>query len=132
MRDFPLLQNTLAVLRLRLAESRPSLLSAGGVQSDRASVSMSSAAALFGLLSCVLAARVCAESSRSKFGSRSDGTADLIHSPSGSDYLLTESRMEPLFDPSTPRNITIASGKTAYLPCRVRHLGERTVSRRCY
>lgn len=47
----------------------------------------------------------------------------------GSDFLLpSENRMEPLFDPKTPRNITIASGKTAYLPCRVRHLGERTVS----
>lgn len=37
----------------------------------------------------------------------------------------------PYFDNSTSRNITTTSGKTAYLPCRVRHLGERTVSWIC-
>lgn len=111
-------------------EYRSSLLSAGGVESDRESVSMSSAAALFGLLSCVFVC-VSAESPRSKLTGRTDA-ADLIRSSAGSDYLLTENRMEPLFDSSTPRNITTASGKTAYLPCRVRHLGERTVSRCCY
>ncbi|XP_071037272.1 uncharacterized protein [Parasteatoda tepidariorum] len=34
----------------------------------------------------------------------------------------------PYFDNSTSRNITTTTGKTAYLPCRVRHLGDRTVS----
>lgn len=34
----------------------------------------------------------------------------------------------PYFDNSTSRNVTTTSGKTAYLPCRVKHLGERTVS----
>lgn len=34
----------------------------------------------------------------------------------------------PYFDNSTSRNVTTTSGKTAYLPCRVRHLGDRTVS----
>ncbi|XP_055939923.1 uncharacterized protein LOC129969387 isoform X1 [Argiope bruennichi] len=34
----------------------------------------------------------------------------------------------PYFDNSTSKNVTTTSGKTAYLPCRVRHLGDRTVS----
>lgn len=34
----------------------------------------------------------------------------------------------PYFDNDTSRNVTTMSGKTAYLPCRVRHLGDRTVS----
>lgn len=37
-------------------------------------------------------------------------------------------RIEPYFDNVTSKNITTSSGKTAYLPCRVQHLGDRTVS----
>lgn len=45
------------------------------------------------------------------------------------DYLFQERhRSEPTFDQSTLRNVTTASGKTIYLPCRVRNLGDRTVS----
>ena len=36
-------------------------------------------------------------------------------------------RLDPVIDASTPRNITTASGKTVFLPCRIRHLGDRTV-----
>ncbi|XP_030385398.1 junctional adhesion molecule A [Scaptodrosophila lebanonensis] len=36
--------------------------------------------------------------------------------------------MEPYFDPSTPRNVTALMGKSAYLSCRVRNLGNKTVS----
>ncbi|GFQ68958.1 hypothetical protein TNCT_548231 [Trichonephila clavata] len=38
----------------------------------------------------------------------------------------------PYFDNSTSKNVTTTSGKTAYLPCRVRHLGDRTVSDSSY
>jgi hypothetical protein len=47
------------------------------------------------------------------------------------DYLFPDKdRPEPTFDETTARNITVASGKTVYLPCKVRHLGDRTVSNR--
>ncbi|XP_029405350.2 peroxisomal membrane protein PEX14 isoform X2 [Bactrocera dorsalis] len=36
--------------------------------------------------------------------------------------------IEPYFDPSTPRNVTALMGKSAYLSCRVRNLGNKTVS----
>ncbi|XP_076305276.1 kin of IRRE-like protein 3 isoform X1 [Tachypleus tridentatus] len=36
--------------------------------------------------------------------------------------------IQPYFDSGTATNITTTPGKTAYLPCRVRHLGDRTVS----
>ncbi|XP_054277874.1 igLON family member 5-like isoform X2 [Macrosteles quadrilineatus] len=35
---------------------------------------------------------------------------------------------DPYFDPLTPRNVTALVGKSAYLSCRVRNLGNRTVS----
>ena len=35
---------------------------------------------------------------------------------------------EPFFDATIPRNVTALVGKTAYLSCRVRNLGNRTVS----
>src|SRR5687768_7002146 len=38
-------------------------------------------------------------------------------------------RIEPYFDNATELNITTSAGKTVYLPCRVHHLGDRTVSR---
>lgn len=41
-------------------------------------------------------------------------------------------RLEPIFDETTPRNVTTAVGKTVYLPCRVRYLGDRTVSERTF
>lgn len=45
------------------------------------------------------------------------------------DYLFQEKhRSEPVFDESTTKNVTTASGKTVYLPCRIRNLGDRTVS----
>ncbi|KNC32896.1 hypothetical protein FF38_09216 [Lucilia cuprina] len=36
--------------------------------------------------------------------------------------------IEPYFDPTTPRNVTALMGKSAYLSCRVRNLGNKTVS----
>ncbi|CAH2049806.1 unnamed protein product, partial [Iphiclides podalirius] len=41
----------------------------------------------------------------------------------------TSSRLVPSFDISTPRNVTALVGKSAYLSCRVRNLGNRTVSK---
>lgn len=38
------------------------------------------------------------------------------------------SEPSPYFDNSTSRNVTTSVGKTAFLPCKVRHLGDRTVS----
>lgn len=88
-------------------------------------VSMCPAAAIIGLFCFLFVQSVRGTWTRQQ-------SADLLaadRTSSGSDFLMpSENRMEPLFDPKTPRNITIASGKTAYLPCRVRHLGERTVS----
>ncbi|KAJ8923842.1 hypothetical protein NQ315_010424 [Exocentrus adspersus] len=37
-------------------------------------------------------------------------------------------RFEPHFDTTTPRNVTALVGKSAYLGCRVRNLGNKTVS----
>lgn len=34
----------------------------------------------------------------------------------------------PTFDPTTDRNVTVLVGRTAQLHCRVRNLGNRTVS----
>ncbi|XP_018566536.1 zwei Ig domain protein zig-8-like isoform X2 [Anoplophora glabripennis] len=39
-----------------------------------------------------------------------------------------QSRFEPYFDTMTPRNVTALVGKSAYLGCRVRNLGNKTVS----
>ncbi|XP_045510833.1 zwei Ig domain protein zig-8-like isoform X2 [Colias croceus] len=41
---------------------------------------------------------------------------------------LGNARLTPSFDASTPRNVTALVGKSAYLSCRVRNLGNRTVS----
>jgi hypothetical protein len=38
-------------------------------------------------------------------------------------------RNEPYFDTLTPRNVTALVGKSAYLTCRVRNLGNKTVSK---
>ena len=38
------------------------------------------------------------------------------------------SEFGPLFDPTTERNVTVLVGRTAHLHCRVRYLGNRTVS----
>ncbi|GLH11029.1 Uncharacterized protein GBIM_15888 [Gryllus bimaculatus] len=35
-------------------------------------------------------------------------------------------RNDPYFDSNTPRNVTALVGKSAYLSCRVRNLGNRT------
>ncbi|CAH1639427.1 unnamed protein product [Spodoptera littoralis] len=35
-------------------------------------------------------------------------------------------RLAPSFDAATPRNVTALVGKSAYLSCRVRNLGNRT------
>ncbi|GAB6019913.1 hypothetical protein CHUAL_014007 [Chamberlinius hualienensis] len=39
-----------------------------------------------------------------------------------------DGQLEPFFDNSTNRNVTTQWGKTAFLHCRVRNLGERSVS----
>ncbi|CAG4972529.1 unnamed protein product [Colias eurytheme] len=39
---------------------------------------------------------------------------------------LGNARLTPSFDASTPRNVTALVGKSAYLSCRVRNLGNRT------
>ncbi|XP_030755890.1 lachesin-like isoform X2 [Sitophilus oryzae] len=39
-----------------------------------------------------------------------------------------QNRFEPYFDTMTPKNVTALVGKSAYLSCRVRNLGNKTVS----
>ncbi|ERL94228.1 hypothetical protein D910_11509 [Dendroctonus ponderosae] len=39
---------------------------------------------------------------------------------------ISQNRFEPYFDAMTPRNITALVGKSAYLSCRVRNLGNKT------
>lgn len=41
---------------------------------------------------------------------------------------IPQNRFEPNFDTMTPRNVTALVGKSAYLSCRVRNLGNKTVS----
>ncbi|KAK0079884.1 hypothetical protein PV326_008484 [Microctonus aethiopoides] len=38
-----------------------------------------------------------------------------------------KTKPEPTFDFTQPTNVTALIGKTAYLTCRVRHLGNKTV-----
>lgn len=45
---------------------------------------------------------------------------------------ISPSRFEPYFDTMTPRNVTALVGKSAYLSCRVRNLGNKTVSALIY
>lgn len=42
-----------------------------------------------------------------------------------------KSKQEPTFDFSQNTNVTALIGKTAYLTCRVRHLGDKTVRTFC-
>lgn len=61
-----------------------------------------------------------------------DSTGDLPP-PSLSDELerggiAASGNGEPVFDPTTERNVTVLVGRTALLHCRVRFLGNRTVS----
>lgn len=43
-------------------------------------------------------------------------------------FLTADQRsQEPIFDPSTPKNVTALVGKSAYLNCRVRNLANKTV-----
>lgn len=43
-------------------------------------------------------------------------------------FLTGHRSQEPNFDPSTKKNVTALVGKSAYLNCRVRNLGNKTVS----
>lgn len=43
-------------------------------------------------------------------------------------FLVGHRSNAPIFDPSTKRNVTALVGKSAYLNCRVRNLGNKTVS----
>uniref|UniRef100_T1KAN8 Ig-like domain-containing protein n=1 Tax=Tetranychus urticae TaxID=32264 RepID=T1KAN8_TETUR len=45
-------------------------------------------------------------------------------------YLVLQdrSKIEPYFDNTTNKNITTSAGKSVFLPCRVHHIGDRTVS----
>ena len=91
-------------------------------------VSMLPDARLLAFLSCVLLrATVARDAPHSRQSGASDLTLPAAQS-SRTEYILPEHRLDPFFDPSTARNVTVAAGKTAYLSCRVRHLGERTVS----
>ncbi|XP_075215164.1 zwei Ig domain protein zig-8-like isoform X1 [Lycorma delicatula] len=57
----------------------------------------------------------------SAYVSQGGGNAVETATPSGD-------RLQPYFDPLTPRNVTALVGKSAYLSCRVRNLGNKTVS----
>lgn len=51
----------------------------------------------------------------------------------GSSHSLWENPYShPYFDNSTKRDLTITVGQTAQLPCRVRNLGDRAVSKRLH
>lgn len=41
---------------------------------------------------------------------------------------LLQNPLEPYFDDNTLKNVTALVGKSAYLSCRVRNLGNKTVS----
>lgn len=61
----------------------------------------------------------------------------MLHSSSGgkggdtySNALDETSRTGPYFDKSASKNVTALLGKTTYLNCRVKNLGNKTVSKR--
>lgn len=60
---------------------------------------------------------------------RIDGEQHRVIS-SGEDFrkIIPESSLEPEFDSSMTTNVTSPAGKTAYLTCRVKNLGNRTVN----
>lgn len=62
----------------------------------------------------------------------SDGIPTISATPTSSDTIpmfLTagQRNQDPIFDPSTPKNVTALVGKSAYLNCRVRNLANKTV-----
>jgi len=57
-----------------------------------------------------------------------DGSSDSNSGSSSNTDILTSVRWgDPYFDPMTPKNVTALVGKSAYLSCRVRNLGNKTV-----
>ncbi|XP_044740802.1 kin of IRRE-like protein 3 isoform X2 [Chrysoperla carnea] len=52
----------------------------------------------------------------------------ILGGPDTSSGGMSPSRYDPYFDALTPRNVTALVGKSAYLSCRVRNLGNKTVS----
>lgn len=56
------------------------------------------------------------------------GNGDEQLQPGGGSSSAGGSESGPLFDPTTERNVTVLVGRTANLHCRVRYLGNRTVS----
>lgn len=47
-------------------------------------------------------------------------------------YSLTSKWSEPYFDAMIQKNVTALVGKSAYLSCKVRNLGNKTVSKSFY
>jgi len=69
------------------------------------------------------------DSTNSHNSHRNPPYSSSVTSSSNMDYhLRLRESSSPLFDYTTPRNVTTAAGKTVFLPCRVRHLGDRTIS----
>lgn len=59
---------------------------------------------------------------------RSEDTSSNLDDTEGSLNFMSPSFRGPYFDVGVSKNVTALVGKTAYLNCRVRNLGNRTVS----
>lgn len=55
-----------------------------------------------------------------------DDTSTIF--PSSHNSIISPKWNEPLFDNTVPNNVTALVGKSAYLSCKVRNLGNKTVS----
>jgi len=79
-------------------------------------------------LPCFSGLAVCYQRQSVSNNNHNNAEAKPTHAPP-SHYPHGHKWNEPYFDLTMPRNITSLVGKSAYLGCRVKHLGNKTVSR---
>ncbi|XP_017017917.1 zwei Ig domain protein zig-8 isoform X1 [Drosophila kikkawai] len=79
------------------------------------------------LFCCLTGLAVCYQRQSVSNNNHNNAEAKPTHSPP-SHYPHGHKWNEPYFDLTMPRNITSLVGKSAYLGCRVKHLGNKTVA----
>ncbi|EDW80074.2 uncharacterized protein Dwil_GK24089 [Drosophila willistoni] len=80
------------------------------------------------LLCCMTGLTLCYQRQSVNNNNHNNAEAKPTHLPPSSHYPHGHKWNEPYFDLTMPRNITSLVGKSAYLGCRVKHLGNKTVA----
>lgn len=84
---------------------------------------------VFFLIGTLLGVVLLASQGLAEMHSRSKHYSHRLRSGGGRSVRAPDpSEPSPYFDNSTSRNVTTSAGKAVFLPCKVRHLGDRTVS----